>query len=202
MTMLLVMMLASGPSLSDMQDWRTSGEDPCACTDSMPFIIGPRPPVETAAQRDAVIRDSADPSCRVSRPAIEALRNAGQDPRATSALVARLESPSCALRASAAWSLITHRSPAIAPALLRLLDDSDRRVQQAAAYTLGYHGDASTVPHLIRLLTEANKHVKQAAAQSLGRLGDSSARPALEALLSDSELHVRQTAAEALKRLR
>jgi hypothetical protein len=25
---------------SSGQDWRTSSEDPCACTDSRPFIIG------------------------------------------------------------------------------------------------------------------------------------------------------------------
>jgi HEAT repeat protein len=184
------------------QDWRTSGEDPCACSDSMPFIVGPRPPVDTPAQIATLVRDSADPSCRVARLAVEALRNADRDARATGALVTLLTADACALRASAAWSLIKHRSPAIAPALTRVLADPDRRVRQAAAYGLGYHGDLSAVTPLTALLGDASKHVRQSAAEALGRIGDSSARAPLTRLLEDPEPHVRDAAVEALRRLR
>ena len=183
------------------QDWRTSGEDPCACTDSMPFIIGPRPPVGTAAEIAAMVRDSANPSCRTARVAIEALRNAPPDAAVTQALVARLSSPSCAVRASAAWSLIRHQGASIAPALLRALDDEDRRVRQAAAYALGRHGDDRAVQPLITLLAESNKHVKQSAAESLGRIGNPAAREPLTRLLDDPEPHVRDAAKKALARL-
>jgi HEAT repeat protein len=184
------------------QDWRTSGEDPCACTDSMPFIVGPRPPVDTPAQIAALVRDSAAPSCRVARLAVEALRNAAGDARATGALVNLLAADACALRASAAWSLIKHRSPAIAPALTRALADPDRRVRQAAAYGLGYHGDPSAVASLTALLGDASKHVRQSAAEALGRIGDASARAPLTRMLEDPEPHGRDAAAEALRRLR
>jgi HEAT repeat protein len=184
------------------QDWRTSGEDPCACTDSMPFIIGERPPVDTADQVAQQVRNSANPSCRVSRLAIEALRDAAADRRATTALIARLDSPACALRSSAAWSLIKHRSPDIAPALLRMFSDPDRRVRQAAAYAVGYQGDQAAVQPLIGLLTDSSKHVRQAAAGSLGRLGNPIAHASLTRLLSDPEPHVRDAAAAALKQLR
>jgi HEAT repeat protein len=184
------------------QDWRTSGEDPCACTDSMPFIVGPRPPVDTPAQIAALVRDSANPSCRVARLAVEALRSAAHDAPATAALVAQMASGACALRASAAWSLIKHRSPAIAPALTRALADPDRRVRQAAAYGLGYHGDSSVVAPLTVLLGDASKHVRQSAAEALGRIGDASARSPLTRMLEDPEPHVRDAAAEALRRLR
>ena len=59
-------------SSSSAQDWRTSGEDPCGCTDSMPFIIGPRPSVTTPAQIAQVVSDSRSDSCRVARLAVEA----------------------------------------------------------------------------------------------------------------------------------
>lgn len=169
------------------QDWRTSGEDPCACTDSMPFIIGARPPADTPAQIATLVRETADRSCRVARGAVEALRGAERDVRATQALLATLTSEACALRASAAWSLIKHRSPAIAPALVRALADPDRRVRQAAAYAL---------------LGDPSKHVRQSAADALGRIGDPSARESITRLLHDPEPHVRDAAAEALRRLR
>jgi HEAT repeat protein len=184
------------------QDWRTSGEDPCACSDSMPFIIGARPPADTPAQIAALVRDSADPSCRVARLAVEALRNTVHDARATGALVTLMASDACALRASAAWSLIKHRSPAIAPALTRALADPDRRVRQAAAYGLGYHGDLSAIAPLTALLGDASKHVRQSAAEALGHIGDSSARAPLTRMLEDPEPHVRDAATEALRRLR
>jgi hypothetical protein len=70
----VVAALIAGPVTHNVQDWRTSGDDPCACTDSMPFIIGPRPPVDTPERVVAMVRDSADPACRVARVATEALR--------------------------------------------------------------------------------------------------------------------------------
>ena len=197
---LTALLLSSLPATA--QDWRTSGDDPCACTDSMPFIIGPRPPVDTAEEVAALVRDSADPSCRVARLAVETLGRAAQDPRATSALVTQLGSTACAIRASAAWSLIRHRGPGIGTALRPLLADPDRRVRQAAAYALGDHGDREAVPGLIDLLRDASKHVRQSAAMSLGRLAAASARPALQKLLADPEPHVRQAAEDALQRIR
>lgn len=195
----LVVVLMASPAVA--QDWRTSGEDPCSCTDSMPFIIGARPPVDTPDGIAARIVESADPSCRTSRAAVEALRTAERDSRATQALIAQLGSKACAIRASAAWSLTTHHSPLIAPALLRLLADPDRRVRQAGAYGLGVHGDSTAVRPLIALLSEPTKHVRQAAVDALGRIGDPSARPAIERLLGDPEPHVRDAAAEAIRRL-
>ena len=65
--------LSAVPSAA--QDWRTSGEDPCLCSDSMPFIIGPRAPVTTAEEVAAVVADARSQSCRVARLAIESLRN-------------------------------------------------------------------------------------------------------------------------------
>jgi HEAT repeat protein len=194
-----VVLLSATPAAA--QDWRTSGEDPCACTDSMPFIIGARPPIDNAEQVADRVRESAEPSGRTARAAVESLRDASADARATRALVDRLSSGACAIRASAAWSLVHHHSPAIAPALLRVLDDRDRRVRQAAAYALGFHGDAQSVRPLVALLTEPTKHVRQAAVEALGRIGDRAARPAVEQLLSDPEPHVRAAAAEALRRL-
>ena len=96
-------------TVASAQDWRTSNEDPCACRDSMPYIIGPRPAVGTPAEIAAMVRDSADPSCRVSRLAVETLRDA-QDPTAPKALLTALTSPACAIRASAAYSQ-THGKP-------------------------------------------------------------------------------------------
>jgi HEAT repeat protein len=195
-----LLLVLIGPASA--QDWRTSGEDPCACTDSMPFIIGSRPPVDTPDQVAAMVRDSADPSCRVARLAVETLGRASHDGRATAALVTQLGSPACAIRASAAWSLARHRGPALAAALIPLMTDSDRRVRQAAAYSLGYHGDQAAAPGLIALLADASKHVRQSAAMSLGRLHAPAARPALQKLLSDPEPHVREAAEEALRQLR
>ena len=82
--------LATTPAAPDPQDWRTSGDDPCACTDSMPYIIGPRPPVDTPAQIEAMVRDSRDPSCRVARVAVETLRQVPDVPAAT---VVRISPP-------------------------------------------------------------------------------------------------------------
>ena len=82
------------------QDWRTSAEDPCACTDSMPFIIGPRPLVNTPNEIAAMVGNSRHLSCRVARLAVEALRDA-RDVTATTALLDALRSPACAIRASA-----------------------------------------------------------------------------------------------------
>lgn len=118
---------------ADAQDWRTSGEDPCACTDSMPFIIGPRPPVNTAAEIAAMVRESASQSCPASRLAVETLRDAPNAPLATRALLAALKSRACAIRASAAYSLVRHEHAAIPAAVAQLLNDPDRRVRQAAA---------------------------------------------------------------------
>lgn len=186
---------------ANAQDWRTSGEDPCACTDSMPFIIGPRPPVTTPSEIAAMVRDSGSDACRVSRIAVETLRDAKNDASATKALLAALKSKACAIRASAAYSLIRHNDPAIPAAVADLLHDADRRVRQAAAYTLGRHPHPPALPTLVKLLDDPSKHVRQAAVESLGRAGDPSFRPAVVALLDDPEPHVRHAAKEALARL-
>lgn len=194
---LFVLLIASS---APAQDWRTSGADPCACTDSMPFIIGPRPPATTPEEIAGMVRDSGSESCRTARLAVEVLRDA-KDLTATTALLDAVGSPTCAIRASAAYSLIRHQHQDIPAALARLLKDSDRRVRQAAAYALGRHPHRPAVPALVNLLSDASKHVRQAAVEALGRSGDATVRPHIMALLEDPEPHVRQAAKEALSRL-
>jgi HEAT repeat protein len=167
----------------------------------MPFIIGPRAPVTTAAEVAAVVADARSQSCRVARLAIESLRNAPNHPPATRALLDGLASPACAIRASAAYSLVRHRDDAIGPAVTELLHDQDRRVRQAAAYALGSHPHAAANPILVRLLQDPSKHVRLAAVEALGRSGDRSVSEEIATLTSDPEPHVRQAVHEAMARL-
>ena len=201
LTMLPVLLATAEQST---HDWRTSGADPCACTDAMPYIIGPLPPADTEVRVVALVAESRSSSCRTSRLAVEALRAASSFPDATVALTNALTSPACAIRATAAWSLVKHPSSAqLSASLTRLLDDPDRRVQQAAAYALGMHGGTESIAPLIAKLDSPSKHVRQTAAQTLGTLRATGAESALARLLaSDPEAHVREAAEHALRRIR